>query len=755
MANTARDLIKCRISNDPGTSGNFTLSTAFTNSLLPAAADDGLAFKLNITENGVGTEIRRNCTYTHSTTTFGRGTMVRSTAAADAALNFTAAAIVSVVPSAEDYPVIVRANVIVNDSSSGAKAANTTELERIAAVVAATTGSKLAVTTPDGVVHYNAPIVWTADAGSASYSTTSVAQSNWPTFISDGTTTWVSSQSRNGADWVFQNAGYEGVNLKFVNQRWAGPGVTVRDTGAVVTGVSAAATAFDLPAGTSIEAGDAICVTLDNSSSYDVAPSWWATVTSVSGTNPITVNFANQPLGGAVTAGNIVTVFRNQCAVQIGGYSSARQDIFFNTSFERCAFIDYFSAIRINDCTFQSFKQNWVNRCMFGIEFGYNIDTTTIELHSHQCQYPARSATFTSASTTVTFSDTDKILVGMSLNNAGAAVAATLPDHAVVVDVVDGTTVTMSHPSSASVTRDTIMTMGIAIAIGKGHGPWYPLQPSGVGGDGARTNTDTLNINNIICNGVRAIVSAEGVLSGQWNIVGMYSELNQRLMWYGAPGGPTGQPNVNLSNVVVHGAAVLTGPAIQCGGGNGGLITLHGVVADVAAPRVPLIDFRNFAGPILFYKENYWGTTVAPITAQYYYQGLYPAVYTSCRFELASPLDTGHVRALGTVSGSQTNELNQVDLLTATLSGNTTIANPPWGSGAANSAAQGKRLRMLFQQNGTGGYTITLGTLFCSAAAAALGTSAAGTASQCMVLEFVWRGTKWVLTAGAFSWADA
>lgn len=110
MANTARDLIKCRISNTPGTSGNFTLSTAFTNSLLPAAADDGLAFKLNITENGVGTEIRRNCTYTHSTTTFGRGTMVRSTAAADAALDFTAAAIVSVVPSAEDYLTTVSAS---------------------------------------------------------------------------------------------------------------------------------------------------------------------------------------------------------------------------------------------------------------------------------------------------------------------------------------------------------------------------------------------------------------------------------------------------------------------------------------------------------------------------------------------------------------------------------------------------------------------------------------------------------------------
>ena len=103
MANTARDLIKCSISNAPGTTGGFTLAAAAANSLMPGAGDDGLKFKLNITQNGVGTEIRKDCTYTHSSTSFSRGTMVRSTGTADAALNFTSAAIVRVVPSAEDY----------------------------------------------------------------------------------------------------------------------------------------------------------------------------------------------------------------------------------------------------------------------------------------------------------------------------------------------------------------------------------------------------------------------------------------------------------------------------------------------------------------------------------------------------------------------------------------------------------------------------------------------------------------------------
>ncbi|MBK7459862.1 MAG: hypothetical protein IPJ42_16065 [Betaproteobacteria bacterium] len=103
MANTARDLIKCRISNTPGTSSGFTLDSAVSNFLMPSSTDNTLTFKLNITENGIGTEIRRDCTYTHSTTSFSRGTMVRSTGTADAALDFTSAALVSVVPSAEDF----------------------------------------------------------------------------------------------------------------------------------------------------------------------------------------------------------------------------------------------------------------------------------------------------------------------------------------------------------------------------------------------------------------------------------------------------------------------------------------------------------------------------------------------------------------------------------------------------------------------------------------------------------------------------
>ena len=164
MANTARDLIKCRISNTPGTSGNFTLSTAFTNSLLPASGDNGLAFKLNITENGVGTEIRRNCTYTYSTTTFSRGTMVRSTGTADAALDFTSAAIVSVVPSAEDFTPVNGVYVEPRNSSADPANVQAAADAAMAAGVSLILGVGTYDFTTGGIVCGSGPDIYDGDA---------------------------------------------------------------------------------------------------------------------------------------------------------------------------------------------------------------------------------------------------------------------------------------------------------------------------------------------------------------------------------------------------------------------------------------------------------------------------------------------------------------------------------------------------------------------------------------------------------------
>lgn len=99
MPDTARDLIKQTISNTPGTAGSLTLSTASTGYLALGASDDGKTFTILISASDSDTaakEMRSGCTYTYSTTTLTRGTLVAGTA-----IDLTSSAVVSVVMQAD------------------------------------------------------------------------------------------------------------------------------------------------------------------------------------------------------------------------------------------------------------------------------------------------------------------------------------------------------------------------------------------------------------------------------------------------------------------------------------------------------------------------------------------------------------------------------------------------------------------------------------------------------------------------------
>ena len=99
MPDTARDLIKQTISNTPGTAGSLTLSTASTGYLALGASDDGKTFTVLISASDSDTaakEMRSGCTYTYSTTTLTRGTLVAGTA-----IDLTSSAVVSVVMQAD------------------------------------------------------------------------------------------------------------------------------------------------------------------------------------------------------------------------------------------------------------------------------------------------------------------------------------------------------------------------------------------------------------------------------------------------------------------------------------------------------------------------------------------------------------------------------------------------------------------------------------------------------------------------------
>lgn len=628
---------------------------------------------------------------------------------------------------------------------------NTAALQALADLIA-TGGSTREVIFPDGDFYYVPPINWRGPPANEAFSMLSTPEGRWPTFRSEGATTFVSTLSRNGADWLFTNDGTpQTTHLRFEGIKWDGPGVTVRDVRGLSAGIGAAATSCTLPAGSAVSVGDAICISSDAYASMVSPAPHWATVTAVAGTNPITVTFADQPTVSnfAAATGNIVQVFRNQRAIQVGGADAANQHVFFNVAFSRCAFVDYFSAVAINDCTLQKFNQCWWNYCMFGIEFGYNIDGTEVETAQMMCQLSALSMTFASGTPTVTMSSTANLRPGMHLNDATTSVAACTPDHAVIRSVDSPTQVTMSHNAASSGTRSVVPTMGAFLAIGKSNSPFYPLQPAGVGGNGNRANADTIVVKNVFGNHIRHLVASDGATQGTLSVDGFYVELSQRVMLLGSQSGASGQQKHVFRNGKMDGIGTLTGPAFEIGNGNGAILHLDGIQSQSGA-RVPLVSLRNFGGPVVRWENVVWTPVgTESITAQFFWQGITPGVQEVCYFCTARPSPSGYVRAKGSVSGNVTEEIVIVDTLTMTLTGNTTLVNPPWSIVAS---AIGKQVRVIANQDATGGRTLTFGTQFVTAAGAAIGTTAAGTANQRLVADFAWHGGAWVLVGGSTTW---
>jgi len=632
---------------------------------------------------------------------------------------------------------------------AGNAAANTVVLQALADSIALA-GETRDVVFPDGEFYFVPPINWRGPPANETFSMLSTPEGRWPAFRSEGATTFVSNTVRSGADWLFTNDGTpQTTHLRFEGIKWDGPGVTVRDVRGLSAGIGAAATSCTLPAGTLVSVGDAICISSDAFASMVSPAPHWATVTATAGTNPITVTFADQgtPAGFAAAGGNLVIVYVNQRAVQVGGGDAATQHVFFNTAFERCSWVDYFSAVSMNDCTTQTFDRCWWNYCMFGVEFGYNIDGTTFESPYQMCQLSARSMTFTNASAVVTMSSTQNLRPGMHLNDATASVAACTPDHAVIRSVDSATQVTLSHNATSSGTRNAVPSMGAFLSIGKGFSPFYPLQPAGVGGNGARLNADATVIRNILASHLRHLVATDGAAHGALEVSGFYPESCQRVMLLGNQSGANGTQKHTWRGGKLEGVASFTGPVFEIGNGNGAILHLDGIQSQSGA-RVPLVSLRNFGGPVVRWENVVWAPVgVESITAQFFWQGLTPGAQDNCYFCIQRPTNSGYLRAKGSVTGNVTEELNLVDTLTMTLTGNTTLVNPPWGS-----AAIGKQVRVIANQNATGGYTLTFGTQFVTAAGAAIGATAAGTANQRLVADFAWHGGAWVLVGGAATW---
>lgn len=669
-------------------------------------------------------------------------------------------------------------NLTLNDSSAAACAANAAALNAVIASLAAGTITSGQIIFPDGIVYLDQQFVWTAPpaiAGNLSSFSTPVAI--WPEFTSTGTTTFVYkgaalapaiSGFTGVAFWVFkgngasQNARLRLKNLRFVNNNKISVTKTTLTSAVNVGDISVNVT------GTPAVVGDAIAIQSNAIAGMVLAPQWWGTVIATSGTGPQTVTFAAASTrnayaysgaGGTATGsiGNIVNIYKQSRAIQVGGALSATQDVFFFTEFTNCEFMDWVSGIAFNDCTWLRTDKCSFTRTMFGIEHGYNADAIEHYMPNLMCQAASRTGCVVTSGNTTFSTPSDMSqgwFPGMGINNITSSTSSgtiTFPEEAVIVSITSSS-VTMSHPAQQSGTFTLIPCIGTLFTLGEGTSPFYPVQPAPMN-NGARPDSDLIRVIEGTFAESRMIYHGNAGTNGSVLIEDCYPEICQRIAIIGTVSNLSGGGPYIFNRMKIQTPEYFTGPAIE--GGNGGGLRVK--VTDLQGPVASNFAWfkqKGSSSQLIEWERN-GVTSLASVgiiqpDVNFGQAVLNPGVNDVCRFCTSDSVPTGYTKNFSTIATSGTlsssvAEIAFTDCLLLLINGNTTLPNITlW------TPRNGSKFKIVVQS--TGAFTFTFGTSFVNAAGTAIGTVTATGTNKFMVCEFIADGTtgigRWILTSG-------
>lgn len=644
-------------------------------------------------------------------------------------------------------------SLILNDAS--AATINTTILNALAASLSNISTSKIRILFPDGDVYYNGVINWRSYQNTNVSITTGVVplESEWPEMDSAGTTTfrWSGGQV-NGATWTFQQgtAGTQATNLRLKNLRWAGPGVSVVSPTVATSPVGAAATSVQVSSTTGVAIGNAIAISADSLPNGVTSPPWWATITNVVGS---TVTFAPAtPNNFNAAVGNVCQVFVQNRAIQIGGLNSSIQDVNFYVKIDRCAFIDWLSASAFNDTTGLTITGNTTYAyCMFGAEYGYNVDVSRWEQPQMICQLVSITGNTTSGSKVITgiVGGTAQLKVGMSLGDITAvATAQAFPEWSVIQSIDSSTQVTMTHPATLTGSRTLQPVMGWLFTQGSGGSPFYPLQSIG---NGNRSNDDVVNLNGAILNQTSGFFKTDSNTNSAVCAEDSYVELCQRIALIGNQGGVNSSGPYVFRRVILSDSTKFTGAPIESFGGG------------VNVEYVDVQGAGNLSFP--FYRNAVSSTNVGityarnniPLAAnvyqilpnQYYFNGITPGTSDQGTLSIKGVGNSNLINTNSSVTGTLNQEVGGWDGFNWTLTGNATLSIP-----SSDIPPAGKRLRFVVN-NGAGNITLTLPTSpfpFVNQAGTNITTITVNASpSKICVMDFISTGSKLMLVGGTLS----
>jgi len=636
----------------------------------------------------------------------------------------------------------------VNSPSSAAS--NTSMLRDYAASLLNVDTTRLTVVFPDGDVFVNGVVTWRVPVNQVqATSTTPNPERCWPTFSSTGKTTfrWTGGQF-NGAMWKFENetGGGESTNLKFQNLRFSGPGNSVIST-SVATAMLAGAGSVVVAAstGSNFVIGDAICIAVDDpAEAYSgtlinrIRPPWWATVTSVAGDTvsflPVTCN------GFTVAIGNRVQRWKQNRAIEIGG-TRPLQDIFFYTEFDRCAFMDWFSAVATNDCSTLKFGGHCVwARCTFGVEEGYNSDVHKFDQPNLIYQIIGRTGSVVSGNRDITgLAGAADISIGTVMSDTTApATAQAFPPYAVVESILSATSVRMTHVSTLTGSRSFMPHMGTFLAIGQGHSPWYPRSSATF--DGRRDNADQIIIENPIVNHFQRLYAVYSDSNSGITVNDMYSELNQSIAIFGHVYGNSARGPYNFNRAILSGQDTFVRPVVECAGA-GVNVSFSDFNSAGALPMPLYASSLSSSDTSIHMNRASVGTALGGIVwpDRFVFNGVNVPVGASAQIYAEREIPSNIVERSGNVSGGISNNTNFWDGATFTMTGATTFSNQSYGT-----PVLGRRFRIV--AGSTGAHILTMGTNFRQANRTAIGAIAVSAAGTFCVMDFIGTGSQFVLT---------
>lgn len=523
---------------------------------------------------------------------------------------------------------------------------------------------------------------------------------------------------------------------------------------------------------------------------------WWHTAENLTSPNSSTQINAMKNAGGGGFSMFGAGIGQGNVGIRVGGKRSNMHDVMTNITFSDVYITDVDSVWQDDDCTLTRLSNFNIGVFKYGFEHGYNCDDFRWEsgYYGHEDSYlmnvtpsgitAAGISSFTVPDSLDSFGTrlSQKIKPGWNINLPGVFPAGTYVGSVssngtnvtvTAVDYTGSTAVTSTAASGGALVSffiGRVHCYGPRVYVAPSAGylypqygsPWTPPYSS-IGKTSTtlgRENANNHSHSAIAGGRIELFAKIEGPSHFNLFFDDVYVERMSGMYRIGDAGSVLGAKNVHVTRNYPNFSYHLLEPWINMlGDSHDASVFIRDNKTDVDSTSTtlsttqPWVSTSSYGNQIIVWENN-----DLPIrnTSTSYQLIAYSAQYGPASDQLGrgaavyvGSARRGDAKQSFSPNGTQGWNYFGQDVIKLTLQGSSTLNNP----NAQVTGQTGKNLTIHAIQNGTGGYTLTLGSQFLKADGTAWGTIASGTANKGLTLDFVYNGTNFVSSNTTTGWA--